>query len=430
MLFNEDFLHYIWKFKLFDMRNLQTVNGEVIEIASAGIHNFNSGADFQNARIKIGDTTWAGNVEIHLNSSDWHKHNHTHDDAYNNVILHVVNKHDEDIYTSEGKLLPTLELGSRISEALYLRYHDLAYGKKQIIPCEASISTVRPVTLQNWFTRMLIERLEKKSIAVIDALKINKGNWEETFYQYLAANFGFKINALPFELTAKSLPQNILGKHKSSALQVEALIFGQAGLLENVFADQYPNKLKTEYQFLRSKYNLKPIEKHLWKFLRLRPQNFPTLRLAQFAAFALGSNQLFSKILDYEEVKELRKLFSNIVVNDYWISHYRFDAESKSSLKNFGESSIDLLLLNTVSLFLYTYGKHHNQQKYIDRSLKLLESLAVESNQIVNDFANLGIKVKTAYESQALLELKNSYCNYKRCLQCGIGNEILKLNIT
>jgi len=425
MLFTEDFLHYVWKFKLFNMRELQTTQGENIEILSAGLHNFNSGADFQNARLRIGDTLWAGNVEIHLSSADWHKHKHTNDDAYKNVILHVVYKHNEEIITPDGKPLATLELQNRIPPDLYLRYHELTYGNQQIIPCEGSIKTVKPLSIQNWLTRVLVERLQKKSEAVISTLQLNRGDWEETFYQFLAANFGFKVNALPFELLAKSLPQNILAKHKNSALQIEALIFGQAGLLNDEFTDGYPQKLKAEYGFLQKKYALQPIEKHLWKFMRLRPQNFPTIRLAQFTALVLQANHLFSKILETQSIPDLRKLFSNIVVNEYWISHYRFDAESKPAVKTFGDASVDLLLLNTVSVFLYSYGSYHGQQQYTDRSLQLLEDLPVEHNNIVDDFKDLGIKAKSAFESQALLELRNSYCNHKKCLQCGVGNQIL-----
>jgi hypothetical protein len=228
-------------------------------------------------------------------------------------------------------------------------------------------------------------------------------------------------------MLAKSLPQNILAKHKNNPLQIEALIFGQAGFLQGDVVDEYPKKLKTEYDFLRKKYNLTPIENHLWKFLRMRPQNFPTIRLAQFAALIIKSNHLFSKILDIREVKGLRDLFTEIQVDPYWEEHYRFDASSKPSSKNLGQSSVDVLLLNTLAVFLFSYGKHLQLEYYISRSMKLLESLPKEENNIINDFDVLGVKVKNAFESQALLELKNNYCNFKKCLQCGIGNKILKL---
>jgi hypothetical protein len=427
MLFTEDFLHYVWKFRLFEREGLQTTSGEAIEVYSAGLHNTDSGPDFANARIRIGDTTWAGNVELHLSSSDWEKHNHTVDNAYNNVILHVVYRDDEPVTLANGRILPTLELKDRIPAELYSRYHNLVYGTQTIIPCEATIGKLDDFTLRTWFTRVLIERMEKKSDAVIASLTLNRGDWEETFYQFLSANFGFKTNALPFELLAKSLPQNILAKHKYSPLQIEALLFGQAGFLNTDFEDEYPNKLKTEYGFLRKKFNLAPIDSHLWKFMRMRPLNFPTVRLAQFAALVIASNHLFSKVLDIKDVKSLQKLFTDIKTNEYWDDHYQFDKPSKPASKNMGAASADLLLLNTVALFLFSYGRHNQQQYYIDRSLKLLENLPGENNNIIAGFDSLGVKANSAFETQALLELKNYYCNYKKCLQCSVGNKILKL---
>src|ERR1700743_858058 len=427
MFFTEDFLQYVWKFRLFERENLQTTTGENIEIFSAGLQNSDSGPDFHNARLKIGDTTWAGNVELHLNSSDWHKHNHTDDKAYNNVILHVVNRDDQPITLPDGRRIPTLELHDRISPDLYNRYHHLVFGNQQIIPCEGSIGFVDDMTLRNWLTRVLVERLEKRSVAVMAAVDKNRGDWEETFYQFLATQFGFKTNALPFELMAKSLPQLTLAKHKNNQLQIEALIFGQAGFLDEEFAGEYPKSLKEEYAFLQKKYSLVPIEKHLWKFMRLRPQNFPTIRLAQFAALVIRSNHLFSKVLDIKDTASLRKLFTDLEINPYWESHYRFDVASKPVTKSLGQSSIDILLLNTFVLFLFSYGKHNQQEYFINRSLKLLEKLPAEQNKIVTNFDLIGIKVNTAFDSQALLELKNSYCDHKKCLQCGVGNKILRM---
>ncbi|MCJ8209322.1 DUF2851 family protein [Mucilaginibacter sp. RS28] len=426
MLFTEDFLYYVWKFRLYDRNLLQTTAGEPVEIIHPGMQNTNAGPDFYNARIKIGDTLWAGNVEIHVAASDWHKHGHHRDKAYENVILHVVYKNDMP-ESVRAKTLPILELNERINGDLYSRYHNLIYGNQQIIPCEGTIKTVDDLTLRNWMTRVLVERLEKKSTAVLKNLEHNRGDWEETFYQHLAANFGFKVNALPFEMMAKSLPQQILGKHKNSPLQIEALVFGQAGFLEDEFKDDYPKQLKTEYGFLRKKYNLQPIEKHLWKFARMRPLNFPTLRLAQFAALVVQSNHLFSKIIEIADTKTLHQLFDDVAVNTYWDNHYRFEVESKPALKTMGSSSVDNLMLNTIALFLFSYGKQYQQQKYTNRALQLLEQLPAENNAIVNDFVSLGVKIKTAFDSQALLELRSSYCNHKQCLQCGVGNKILRL---
>ncbi|NCD71297.1 DUF2851 family protein [Mucilaginibacter agri] len=427
MLFTEDFLYHVWKFRLYDRDQLRTTTGETIEVINPGTRNTNAGADFQQARIKIGDTLWAGNVEIHVAASDWQKHNHQQDRAYDNVILHVVYRNDLPVETTEGNLLPTLELEHRIPAELYGRYHSLVYGEQKVIPCESAIHTIDDLTMRTWLTRVLVERLEKKSAFVIQTLNQNRGDWEETFYQHLASSFGFKINSLPFEMLAKSLPQIILSKHKNSMLQIEALIFGQAGFLEDELRDDYPNLLKKEYQFLRKKYGFEPLDKYLWKFLRLRPLNFPTIRLAQFAALISKSNHLFSKVLEISDVKLLRELFTDIPVNAYWETHYRFDVESNPSSKEMGLASIDSLLLNTLALFLFSYGRQRQQEQYVDRSLALLEQLPAEQNSIISNFDDLGVKTKTAFESQALLELKNNYCNYKKCLQCSVGNKILKL---
>ncbi|HVV56255.1 MAG TPA: DUF2851 family protein [Mucilaginibacter sp.] len=427
MFFTEDFIHYIWKFRLFGREDLKTTTGENIEVFSAGLPNIHSGPDFHNARLRIGDTTWAGNVELHINSSDWQKHNHTRDQAYSNVILHVVYRDDQPVVLPDGRLLPTLELRNRVPDELYNRYHQMVFGNQQFIPCEGSIHTVDDMTLRNWLTRVLVERLEKRSAVVMTTLERNRGDWEETFYQLLATQFGFKTNALPFELLARSLPQIILAKHKNNPLQVASLIFGQAGFLDEELKDEYPRKLKEEYAFLRKKYALTPVEKHLWKFMRLRPQNFPTIRLAQFAALVARSNHLFSKVLEIKDVSALKKLFTDLDIDPYWETHYRFDAESKPSSKTLGQSSIEILLLNTFVLTLFCYGKHNKQEHYINRSLKLLEQLPAEQNNIVTNFGLLGIKVNTAFDSQALLELKNNYCDYKKCLQCGVGNKILRM---
>ena len=427
MLFTEDFLYYVWKFRLYNRDDLRTTKGELIEVINPGMQNTNSGPDFQQARIKIGDTIWAGNVEIHVAASDWEKHNHQIDRAYDNVILHVVFRNDVYVTTTDGTEIPALELDKRIPGELYARFHNLVYGQQKIIPCESSIHTVDSLTIRTWLTRVLIERLEKRSKTVIATLNRNRGDWEETFYQHLAANFGFKINALPFEMMAKSIPQVILGKHKNNQLQIEALIFGQAGFLEEDFKDEYPNQLKKEYQFLKAKYTLQAEDKYLWKFMRMRPLNFPTVRLAQFAALIGRSTHLFSKITGITDVEQLRKLFADIEVSPYWETHYRFDAEAAPSAKTMGTDSINNLLLNTLALFLFTYGRQHQQEQYVDRALLLLEQLPAEHNSIIEGFASLGVKTKNAFESQALIELKNNYCNFKKCLHCSVGNKILKL---
>jgi len=425
MRFNEDFLHYVWKFRSFDFNGLQTASGEKLKIISPGFWNKDAGPDFNHAKIQIGENIWVGNVEIHLRSSDWIKHHHHDDQAYENVILHVVYEHDININRIDGKVIPVLELKNRIPQTLINQYEKLFLTLNDF-PCAPQIKNVDQLIVDSFLSRTLVERFEQKSNAVFETLKELKGNWDETFYRFMAKNFGFKVNALPFELFAKEIPQQIYGKHKDNSLQIEALVFGSAGFLNNQFKEDYPAKLKQEFQFLQKKYKIKPIQVSIWKFMRMRPQNFPTIRLAQFAALIVKANHLFSKILELKEVSSLRNLFGNLPVNMYWKTHYHFNKEAKEVGLQIGKTSVDNILLNTVALFLFAYGKHTGAQHYISRAIKLLESLPAEQNAIVNKFTDAGVKTENAFASQGILQLKKQYCDEKRCLSCGIGIKILK----
>jgi len=425
MNFNEDFLHFLWKYRLFTQKDLQCTTGENIEIVSTGLHNTNSGADFENVKIKTGGTTWVGNAEIHLRSSDWEKHSHEIDKAYNNVVLHVVYEDDKPIYRSDGTKILTLELKSYIPAGLEFRFRDLMQSLSWI-PCENLFSSVDEIHLENWLLRILIERLEEKTVEVFKILDACKGSWDDTFYILLARNFGFKTNALPFELLAKSLPQQVLAKHKNSAFQIEALVFGQSGFLENA-DDTYSKMLKLEYLFLQKKFKLKPVEQHLWKFLRLRPQNFPTLRLAQFAALIVKSNHLFSKVLTLKDTKEAVKLFKDLPVNDYWKTHYRFGKEVEKASYHLGDEAIHNILLNTVVITLFSYGRHIGNSQIADKAISLLESIPSETNHIIDRFKQIGVKPVNALRSQGLLQMKKNYCDQKKCLNCAVGAKILKV---
>ena len=420
----EEFLHYIWKFRLFEQSLLHAQSGEEVEIIKVGEHNTDAGPDFFNSKIKIGETTWAGNVEVHINSSDWRKHQHQSDKAYDNIILHVVFNNDSEIRRNSGKLIPVLELKNRTDFSLFNKYKQLLENKSWV-PCQKQVTEVDTFTINNWLSRLLVERLERKSHLITETLKLNKYNWQETFYQHLAKNFGFKLNAEPFELLSKSLPSGNLAKHKNNLMQIEAMLFGQAGWLEENFHDDYPNQLKKEYGFLKQKFGLKHIDRHLWKFLRLRPVNFPTVRLAQFAQLIYKSDMLFSRIIACENVEDLYKLFK-VETSEYWQTHYRFDKSSSRKIKAIGKSSIDIILINTVIPFLFVYGKEKQEEKYRDKALHFLDALTGEKSSIIEKWSNLGLPVKTAYQTQALLELKNNYCNQKKCLNCSIGNQILK----
>ncbi len=420
----EEFLHHIWKFRLFNQLNLESTAGETIEIVKVGNHNFDAGPDFFNAQLKIGNTLWAGNVEIHVNASDWKKHLHQQDKAYDNIILHIVHNADELIYRASGKLMPTIELKDKFDKKIYQNYLNFK-SNSDWIPCEKLIHTVPQLLINSTLDRLLLERLERKSIFITDSLKINNNNWEETFYQLLARNFGFKTNSEPFELLAKSLPSIFLAKHKNSLLQIEAMLFGQSGLLNEHLEDKYLQTLQNEYIFLKQKLKLQPIDAHLWKFLRLRPVNFPTIRIAQFANLIYNSTHLFSKIIETEKCNDLQTLM-NVDVSDYWQSHYVFDKASPLKTRHLGEESVNNIIINTVVPFLFVYGKQHGEVKYVDRALQFSEQTTGENNAIINKWNTLGLPVKTAYSTQSLLQLKNEYCNQKKCLSCAIGNYLLK----
>ncbi|MBC7416868.1 MAG: DUF2851 family protein [Pedobacter sp.] len=425
MGFPEEFLHYVWRFKSFDFSNLQCVDGTPFSILNVGLLNQHSGPDFSQAKIKIDDTILVGNIEIHLKSSDWLRHNHQTDAAYDTVILHVVFEHDAEIERKDGTLLPVLTLKNRIAPDLIERYADLCLNLNAF-PCSAQIGAVDKFIVNAFLSRTVIERFEQKAELLAKSLAQLNGNWDEAFYHALAGNFGFKVNALPFELFAKALPQQIYAKHKENPLQIEALVFGVAGFLKDNFNDAYPQGLKNEFEFLKKKYGLQPLNASIWKFMRMRPQNFPTIRLAQFAALILKANHLFSKILNIKSPTELRALFEDLSVNSYWETHYHFKKEAATVSAQIGRASIDNILLNTVALFLFTYGKYTGTDGYVHRAVKLLEQLPAENNAITASFIEAGVQLEHAFASQGAIQLKKSYCDQKKCLLCGIGIKILK----
>ena len=421
---NEEFLKYLWKYKLLTP-NLYTENGDVLEIITSGTPNTNAGPDFFNAKLQIGGTLWAGNVEIHTKASDWDLHNHTYDASYDSIILHVVFKNDKEIYRSNKILIPVLVVEGKYDENLYLRYKDFIENMNWI-PCENLIQNIDHFILYSWLERLAIERLERKTLEIEAVLVSTNMNWSETFYRLIAKNFGFKLNALPFELLSKSLPLAYLARHKNSLFQLEAMLFGQAGMLNSEFKDEYPSALKKEYEFLKKKYNMKPIESSLWKLLRLRPVNFPTIRIAQFAAFIYKSTGIFSKILEKEDILLISKMFE-VTASEYFDTHFLFDEPAlKEKPKTIGESSSLLLILNTVIPLLFLYGVKNNDEKYKRRALKFLEQLKSENNSIIKRFVSLKIKPENASQSQALLELKHNYCDNKKCLDCRLGVYLLK----
>ena len=419
----EEFLQYVWQHKHFDSKKTYSNYNQEIEIISVGEKNTDAGPDFFNARIKIDNTIWAGNVEIHINASDWNKHKHQQDKNYNNVILHVVFNNDKTILNEKGNTIPTIQID--IKENVINNYKQLRISEKGI-KCKSYINLVNPLYINFWIEKLLYQRLEEKSLIVEQKLIQNKNNWEDTFYQMLAISFGVKTNALPFELLAKSIPLNVFAKHKNSLFQIEALLFGQAGFLNKNTTDEYHSKLKSEYLFLKNKFNLTPIEKHIWKFLRLRPNNFPTIRISQFAALIYKSTNLFSKIINTNIIKDINDMF-DVSASEYWDTHYTFEKESKKRKKNTGKTFINNVLINTISAIIFAYGQQKNNNEKKEIAIKIIESLPAEKNHIINKWSELNININSAADSQSLIQLYNNYCKTNNCIKCEIGNKIITL---
>ncbi|PZR38900.1 MAG: DUF2851 domain-containing protein [Azospira oryzae] len=424
---NESFLHYIWQFQYFDKNALTTTDGEAIIVYKQGHHNTDSGPDFSNAKIKIGTIEWAGHVEIHINASAWNEHRHQHDDAYNNVILHVVWQNDKPIFAKDGSRIPTLELKNRIAASLIHHYHQLI-NTSSVVPCKQSLPQVNDITRLSMSDRVLVERLQSKSQWIRDVYSSTGNDWEEATYQLLARNFGFKVNNDPFLLLAQRLPYKLILK-QSSSIQVEALIFGMAGFLEAGMKDDYFNALQREFKQHQTKYRLedKVLNPAQWRFLRLRPANFPTIRLAQFSALLSKSRSLFSSIIEAASYADLVRLFTTSQ-SAYWQNHYRFGKKSNSTISALGDASIDSLIINSVAPLLTAYGIERDEPSYIDRAQEILQQIPAEANTITRIWDQLNWKVKTAFDSQALTELYTHYCKRRNCLNCSIGASILRPN--
>lgn len=421
---NEAFLHYIWQYQYFDKTDFQTTAGEPISIIQPGFKNTNAGPDFLNAKIKIGEVVWIGHVEIHINSSEWIDHRHHVDAAYENVILHVVWRENQSIRQKDNSPLPTAELKSRVSEDLILRYRKLI-NQPESIPCSHQLPGVQEIIKIGMMEKALIERLENKSTLVRELLTKNGNDWEQTTFHLLCRNFGFKINAPAFDRLAEVMPYKVLLKHHQ-VLQVEALLFGQAGFLDDTKSDEYFRLLKREYDMLGKKYELndRRMNKSQWKFLRLRPANFPTIRIAQLAALVLSQKNMFSKIVDATSYKDLLEMFS-VSQSDYWQTHYRFDYETDQKIAALGESSIDNVLINTAIPLMVAYGKIKDEQAYVDRAVKLLQQIPGEDNAITKRWTSQNLMASSAADSQGGIELFNNYCMKRRCLDCNIGFSIL-----
>ncbi|MEN7548216.1 DUF2851 family protein [Rapidithrix thailandica] len=421
----EAFLQFVWQFQYFTHQDLYTFCGQPLTILHPGILNTNAGPDFLQAKIKIGNIEWVGNVEIHYQSSEWFQHRHESDPAYQNVILHVVWKHDKEVHRTDRTLLPVLALAGKVSEGLIEKYRELAQTL-QVPACKSQFTQVPSLAITNMLDKSLMERLYRKAGQVLELLQRCKQDWEATAYCLLAQNFGFKLNREPFEKLAFSLPLKILLRHSPSQTQIDALVFGQANMLGGDLHTAYAKMLKREYRFLAHKYQLYTrVELHEWKFLRLRPANFPSVRLAQFARLIAFQKGLFSKLLFTKELSELRRLFA-IEPAAYWQKHYMLDKPSKKALRGMGQGSIDNLLINTIVPLLAAYSLYKDYPQMMERAIAILEQLPAEKNKITSSWQDSGMNIKTAFDSQASLELYNNFCRSKKCLNCMIGVALIK----
>jgi hypothetical protein len=419
----EDFLHHVWQHKKFAVTQLQTTTGESIQILHSGQYLQLAGPDFFNAQIIIGNQKWAGNIEIHLKSSDWYLHNHEKDANYDSVILHVVWEHDTPIFRRDNLEIPTLELRNYVALTDVHKYQFLITQKSWIY-CENDIQKVNDFIFKNWQERLYFERLERKSSEIARLLKESNNDWEAVLFCLLAKNFGLNTNGALFLNMAKSIPFSVIRKESFAIENLEALFFGQANMLQTNFQDSYPNKLQHDYNYLCHKYTISVGVFDKVEFFKHRPDNFPTIRLAQLAALYHKEHNLFSKIVNVSSISEIYTLFQ-IEVSDYWETHYNFDKKSVAKKKKMSHAFIDLIVINTILPIRFAYEQSLHKE-YSQEILELITALPPEKNIIIDKFAAIGILAENAFQSQSLLQLKKEYCDAKKCLQCAIGTFLLK----
>ncbi|MBP6335765.1 MAG: DUF2851 family protein [Bacteroidia bacterium] len=419
----EAFLHYMWQHQLFDKNKLCTTEGLPIEILKPGEYNSNAGPDFFSAHIRINHTLWVGTVEIHTKASEWKKHRHELDGAYDNCILHVVFEYDADVYRKNGEVIYCLELKSRFADTAWENYQALV-GTQSWVPCSHRIREVDDLKLNFWLDLLAVERLKSKSDLILKMLMLNNNDWEETFYQYLCAGFGFQINSLPFLMLSRSIPFKLVQKHRERLSDLEALFFGCAGFLGKVAKDTYSESLQKDFKHFSHAYSLKAIDDSCWKFLRLRPVNFPTVRLAQLASVFSKNTNLFSQVLEISDFTS-GKSFFNVQASAYWDFHFMLGKKASLLRKSLGIRSIESIFINAVIPVLFAYGLRNDSGLHRQRALDLLEEIEAEDNSVVRNWSKTGVVASSALQSQALLELKKNYCSEKKCLTCRIGIELI-----
>ena len=428
----EQLLHYVFKHKMFPLRELQTIDGKSVEVIDPGLHNRNAGPDFFNAKVRIGNTMWVGNVEIHDKSSDWYLHGHDKDSNYDNVVLHVAGVIDTDVKTSRGEYLPQMQLD--VPQQVKEHYDELL-STDSYPPCYKVIPSLTTLMVHAWMAALQTERLEQKTEAIRHRAELYGGSWEDAYFMTLARNYGFGINGEVFEQWARNIPLQAIAHHRDDLFQIEAIFMGQAGLLEleavpdyyqqTALNEGYFAKLRNEYLYLAHKFSMKPMDYKFWRFLRLRPQNFPHIRISQLANLYYQRKAGLSQLMECETIEQLKTILSSHVT-PYWETHYTFGSTSNKNEKHLSYGSINLLMINTAIPMLFAIGRHRGKEVLCDRAFDFLEQLKAENNHIIRMWQQVGLEVKTAGDSQALIQLKKEYCDKKDCLRCRFGYEYLK----
>ena len=419
---NEELLHYLWSYKLMN-KKLETTNGSEVIIHSPGQRNYDAGPDFFNAIIEIDSIKWAGNIEIHVDASDWFKHKHDNDNTYDNILAHVVYNNDISVTRKNGDIIPSIELKSQIQKQIFNQYSKLVLSISDI-SCGNELKNIIPITRIQWFEKLAFDRLQNKTQNFQDLLYASNGNFLEVAMQKIARSFGYSVNADAMEQLAKSIGHRIILKHSTNRFQLEALFFGASGLLNNIQNEKYPIMIKAEYEYLKSKYSIQESTNKIWKFMRMRPANFPTIRISQMAGVLHNISGDITQLFDVDNINKLRILLSSNA-SKYWNTHYKFGNEVRSQVKTLGPTTIDVIILNTIIPLIFFYGKISGKQSYIDKVIKWISEIKAEDNKITRRFKSFGIKTTNATDSQGLIELYSSYCLEKQCLKCMFGKKLI-----
>lgn len=420
---NEKLLQFIWQFRYLRLNNLYTTEGFPVKIIKQGFLNTNQGPDFLEGIIDVNNTRWVGNIELHVNSSDWFKHGHQNDVRYQNIILHVVWMDDKPVVDHHGNTIPTLVLNGLVARTLLDKYQQLIQSA-DLLPCKNWLPSISELVWASWKERLAVERINQKASYLLEKINTTNGNWEWVLWQMVARVFGGKVNGPVFELVIQSIPWGVMQRCSHQPIQLEALLMGQAGLLDGDFKGTYPQSLQKEYSFLQKKYALKQLKQQV-AFLRMRPAGFPTIRFSQLVALILQHPHLAEKIKSTSDHLHLMKLF-HVNVQPYWCNHYQFDDEETFIEKHSGKELQQSIVINAIVPFLYAYGISRNHSHYIDRAIKLLYHLPAEQNKLLRKWQELPVTNNCALHSQALIQLQQFFCEKKACLTCAIGNGILK----